>query len=161
MRAGYLRRAGRRLADGFTQLIAEQAARSRSANIGPAQPRLPHEEPQSHYVLFNIEAPAPAIAELSERADQRGVLRYHPQGRPARGSTSPVMQSRGSRQDRPRRDHDRYGEGRTAEPRENGEAIPERAIERPTGSAGRNRRQRNRRQGSAAESRRPRKRWKT
>jgi hypothetical protein len=46
---------------------------------------------------------------------------------------SPVMQSRGSREDRPRRDRDRYGEGRDRyEPRESSEAIPERAVERPS-----------------------------
>jgi hypothetical protein len=43
------------------------------------------------------------------------------------------MQSRGSREDRPRRDRERYGEGRDRyEPRESSETpIPERAVERP------------------------------
>jgi small subunit ribosomal protein S6 len=67
---------------------------------------------KGHYVLMNIEAPPAAIAELERTMRiNEDVLRYltlrveqHEEG------PSPIMQSRGSREDRPRRDRDRYGE---------------------------------------------------
>jgi small subunit ribosomal protein S6 len=66
-------------------------------------------------VLFNIEAPAPAIAELERTMRiNEDVLRYltirvdaHEEG------PSPIMLNRGSRDDRPRRsDRDRYEDRR-------------------------------------------------
>ena len=75
---------------------------------------------KGHYVLFNIDAPAAAIAELERTMRiNEDVIRYltlrvdqHDEG------PSPIMQSRGSREDRPRRDRDRY------DPREPAEAPP-------------------------------------
>ena len=70
---------------------------------------------KGHYVLFNIDAPAPAIAELERTMRiNEDVIRYltirvdtHDD------APSVIMQSRGSRDDRQRRgDRERYGEGR-------------------------------------------------
>jgi small subunit ribosomal protein S6 len=76
---------------------------------------------KGHYVLMNVDAPAPAIAELERTMRiNEDVLRYltirveaHEEG------PSAVMQNRGSREDRQRRgdrdrdrDRDRYGDGR-------------------------------------------------
>jgi small subunit ribosomal protein S6 len=104
------------LADAFTQLIAEQGGEVkkreywglRNLTYGMNKNR------KGHYVLFNIEAPAPAIAELERTMRiNEDVLRYltlriekFDEG------PSAIMQSRGSREDRPRRDRDRFGEPR-------------------------------------------------
>ena len=65
---------------------------------------------KGHYVLFNIEAPAPAIAELERTMRiNEDVLRYLTiRVDQLEEGPSPIMQSRGSREDRPRRDRDRY-----------------------------------------------------
>ena len=65
---------------------------------------------KGHYVLFNIEAPAAAIAELERTMRiNEDVLRYLTlRVDQLEEGPSPVMQSRGSREDRPRRDRDRY-----------------------------------------------------
>jgi small subunit ribosomal protein S6 len=108
------------LADTFTQLIADQG--------GEIKKR------EGHYMLFNIDAPAAAIAELERTMRiNEDVLRYLTlRVEQLEEGPSPVMQSRGSREDRPRRDRDRYGEGREryGEPRE-AERPPERAAEQP------------------------------
>ncbi len=105
------------LADGFTQLIAEQGGEVKKREYWGLRNlayRM-NKNRKGHYVLFNIEGPAAAIAELERTMRiNEDVLRYlslrvdsHEEG------PSPVMQSRGSREDRPRRgDRDRYGEGR-------------------------------------------------
>jgi small subunit ribosomal protein S6 len=81
-------------------------------------------------MLFNIDAPAPAIAELERTMRiNEDVLRYLTlRVDQLDEGQSPVMQSRGSREDRPRRDRDRYGEGREryGEPRD-----AERTVDRP------------------------------
>ena len=65
---------------------------------------------KGHYVLFNIEAPPAAIAELERTMRiNEDVLRYLTlRVDQLEEGPSPVMQSRGSREDRPRRDRDRY-----------------------------------------------------
>jgi small subunit ribosomal protein S6 len=89
-------------------------------------------------MLFNIEAPAAAIAELERTMRiNEDVLRYLTlRVEQLDEAPSPVMQSRGSREDRPRRDRDRYDRDRY-EPRDGGDAapVPERAVERPAGEA--------------------------
>ena len=117
------------LADAFTQLIAEQGGEIKKREYWGLRNlayRM-NKNRKGHYVLMNIEAPAPAIAELERTMRiSEDVLRYLT----LRVDTldegqSPIMQSRGSREDRPRRDRERYGEGR--EGRESGgeRAAPE------------------------------------
>ncbi len=69
---------------------------------------------KGHYILFNIEAPPAAIAELERTMRiNEDVLRYLTlRIEKVDEGPSPIMQSRGSREDRPRRDRDRYGEPR-------------------------------------------------
>ena len=89
---------------------------------------------KGHYVLFNIESPPAAIAELERTMRiNEDVLRYLTlRVDQLEEAPSPVMQSRGSREDRPRRDRDRYGEGREryGEPRD-AERSAERPADRP------------------------------
>ena len=85
-------------------------------------------------MLFNIDAPAAAIAELERTMRiNEDVLRYLTlRVDQLDEAPSAVMQSRGSREDRPRRDRDRYGEGREryGEPRD-AERSAERPADRP------------------------------
>jgi small subunit ribosomal protein S6 len=69
---------------------------------------------KGHYVLFNIEAPAPAIAELERTMRiNEDVLRYLTiRVDELEEGPSPVMLNRGGREDRPRRDRDRYDDRR-------------------------------------------------
>lgn len=118
------------LADGFTQLITENggAVKKREywglRNLAYRMKK----NRKGHYVLFNLDAPASAIVELERTMRiNEDVLRYLT----IRVDTldegpSAIMQSRSSREDRPRRgDRERFGEGR--ETRENAERSPERA----------------------------------
>lgn len=117
------------LADGFVQLIADQGGEVKKREYWGLRNlayRM-NKNRKGHYVLFNIDAPAPAIAELERTMRiNEDVLRYltirvdtHDEG------PSPVMQNRGSREDRPRRsDRDRY-EDRGERDR------PDRPAERP------------------------------
>src|ERR1044071_5545350 len=95
------------LADGFTQLISEQGGEVKKREYWGLR-NLAYrmkKNRKGHYVLFNIDAPAPAVAEIERpMLINEDVLRYltirvdkHEEG------PSPVMQSRGSREDRPRR----------------------------------------------------------
>ena len=105
------------LSDSFTQLIAEHGGEIKKREYWGLR-NLAYRmntNRKGHYVLFNIDAPPAAIAELERTMRiNEDVLRYltlrvdkHEEG------PSPVMQNRGSREDRPRRsDRDRYGEGR-------------------------------------------------
>ena len=104
------------LADSFTQLISEQGGEVKKREYWGLRNltyRM-NKNRKGHYILFNIEAPAPAIAELERTMRiNEDVLRYltlrvdkFDEG------PSPIMQSRGSREDRPRRDRDRFGEPR-------------------------------------------------
>ncbi len=101
------------LADTFTQLIADQGGevkKRESWGLRNLAYRM-NKNRKGHYVLFNIDAPAGAIAELERTMRiNEDVLRYltirvdeHEEG------PSPIMLNRGSRDDRPRRsDRDRY-----------------------------------------------------
>ncbi len=105
------------LADGFAQLIADQGGEVKKREnwgLRNLAYRM-NKNRKGHYVLFNIEAPAAAIAELERTMRiNEDVVRYLT----LRVDTldeapSAIMQNRGSREDRPRRsDRDRYGEGR-------------------------------------------------
>ena len=119
------------LADGFAAVITEnggQVTKREYWGLRNLAYRM-NKNRKGHYVLFHIEAPAAAIAELERTMRiNEDVLRYltlrvdkFDEG------PSPIMQSRGSREDRPRRsDRDRY------EPREE-RSGGER--ERPAGEA--------------------------
>jgi small subunit ribosomal protein S6 len=129
------------LADTFTQLIAEQGGEIKKREYWGLRNlayRM-NKNRKGHYILFNIDAPAPAIAELERTMRiNEDVVRYLTLRVDAlEEGPSSAMQSRGSREDRPRRsDRDRYGEGRErfGEPRESGERPGERpAGERPSG----------------------------
>ncbi len=115
------------LADTFTQLIAEQGGEIKKREywgLRNLSYRM-NKNRKGHYVLFNIEAPAPAVAELERTMRiNEDVLRYLTlRVEELDEGASPVMQSRGSREDRPRRDRDRDRyEGRERyEPREGAE----------------------------------------
>jgi len=124
------------LADTFTQLVADQGGEIKKREYWGLRNlafRM-NKNRKGHYMLFNIDAPAPAIAELERTMRiNEDVLRYLTlRVDQLDEGPSAVMQSRGSREDRPRRDRDRYGEGREryGEPRD-AERPPERAVERP------------------------------
>jgi small subunit ribosomal protein S6 len=105
------------LADGFTQLIADNGGEVKKREYWGLR-NLAYrmrKNRKGHYVLMNLEAPPPAVAELERTMRiNEDVLRYltirveaHEEG------PSAVMQNRGSRDDRGRRgDRDRYGDGR-------------------------------------------------
>jgi small subunit ribosomal protein S6 len=123
------------LADTFTQLIAEHGGEVKKREYWGLRNlayRM-NKNRKGHYVLFNIDAPPPAIAELERTMRiNEDVLRYLTIRVEALDEgQSPIMQSRGSREDRPRRsDRDRYGDGR--EPA--GERPPpagDRPVEQP------------------------------
>jgi len=104
------------LADGFTQLIAEQGGQVKKREYWGLRNlayRM-NKNRKGHYILFNIEAPPAAIAELERTMRiNEDVLRYLTlRIEKVDEGPSPIMQSRGSREDRPRRDRDRYGESR-------------------------------------------------
>jgi small subunit ribosomal protein S6 len=117
------------LADGFTQLISEQGGEIKKREYWGLR-NLAYrmkKNRKGHYVLFNIEAPPAAIAELERTMRiNEDVLRYLTlRVDQLEEGPSPVMQSRGSREDRPRRDRDRYGEPR--EGRDGGDRGGERS----------------------------------
>ncbi|HEU0217394.1 MAG TPA: 30S ribosomal protein S6 [Stellaceae bacterium] len=101
------------LADQFTQLIADQGGEVKKREnwgLRNLAYRM-NKNRKGHYVLFNIEAPAPAIAELERTMRiNEDVLRYLTiKVDELEEGPSPVMLNRGSREDRPRRsDRDRY-----------------------------------------------------
>ena len=101
------------LADGFTQLIAEQGGEIKKREYWGLR-NLAYrmkKNRKGHYVLFNIEAPPAAIFELERTMRiNEDVLRYLTiRVDELEEGPSPVMLNRGSREDRPRRsDRDRY-----------------------------------------------------
>ena len=120
------------LADGFAQLIAEQGGEVKKREnwgLRNLAYRM-NKNRKGHYVLFNIEAPAAAIAELERTMRiNEDVVRYLTLRVDQLEETpSAVMQNRGSREDRPRRDRDRYGEGRE---RYGESRDAERTVDRP------------------------------
>jgi len=128
------------LADTFTQLVADQGGEIKKREYWGLRNlafRM-NKNRKGHYMLFNIDAPAAAIAELERTMRiNEDVLRYLTlRVDQLDEGPSAVMQSRGSREDRPRRDRDRYGEGREryGEPRDAerpADRPAERAVERP------------------------------
>lgn len=133
------------LADSFTQLIADNGGEVKKREYWGLR-NLAYrmrKNRKGHYVLMNLAAPAPAIAELERTMRiNEDVLRYLTiRVDTLEEAPSAVMQSRGSRDDRQRRgdrDRDRYGESREArdggaERGATGERpVPERAApERP------------------------------
>ena len=101
------------LADTFTQLITEQGGEVKKREnwgLRNLAYRM-NKNRKGHYVLFNIEAPAPAIAELERTMRiNEDVLRYMTiRVDELEEGPSPIMLNRGGREDRPRRsDRDRY-----------------------------------------------------
>jgi small subunit ribosomal protein S6 len=101
------------LADTFTQLIAEQGGEVKKREVWGLRNlayRM-NKNRKGHYVLFNIDAPPPAIAELERTMRiNEDVLRYLTiRVDELEEGPSAVMLNRGSREDRPRRsDRDRY-----------------------------------------------------
>ncbi len=120
------------LADSFTQLIADQGGEVKKREYWGLRNlayRM-NKNRKGHYVLFNIDAPAPAIAELERTMRiNEDVLRYMTiRVDELEEGPSPVMQNRGSREDRPRRsDRERYGEGRGDDARERADRCAGRA----------------------------------
>ena len=101
------------LADTFAQLITEQGGEVKKREnwgLRNLAYRMSKNR-KGHYVLLNIDAPAPAIAELERTMRiNEDVLRYLTiRVDELEEGPSPVMLNRGSRDDRPRRsDRDRY-----------------------------------------------------
>jgi len=124
------------LADGFAQLIAEQGGEVKKREnwgLRNLAYRM-NKNRKGHYVMFNIDAPAAVIAELERTMRiNEDVLRYLTlRVDQLEEGPSPIMQNRGSREDRPRRS-ERYGEGRDGrDGRDGGERPPN---ERPVGEA--------------------------
>ena len=123
------------LADTFTQLIADQGGEVKKREYWGLRNltyRM-NKNRKGHYVLFNIEAPAAAVAELERTMRiNEDILRYLTlRVDKLEEGPSPIMQNRGSREDRPRRsDRDRYGESR--ESRDGGERP---VVDRPPAEA--------------------------
>jgi small subunit ribosomal protein S6 len=124
------------LADAFTQLIAEQGGEVKKREYWGLRNlayRM-NKNRKGHYVLFNIDGPAAAIAELERTMRiNEDVLRYLTlRVDKLEEGASPIMQNRGSREDRPRRsDRDRYERNEEAPapapaPAAAAAAIPER-----------------------------------
>jgi small subunit ribosomal protein S6 len=104
------------LADQFTQLISEhggEVKKRENWGLRNLAYRM-NKNRKGHYVLFNIDAPPPAIAELERTMRiNEDVLRYLTIRVDAlEEGPSPVMLNRGGREDRPRRDRDRYDDRR-------------------------------------------------
>ena len=125
------------LADTFTQLIADQGGEVKKREywgLRNLSYRM-NKNRKGHYVLFNIDAPPPAIAEMERTMRiNEDVLRFltiRVDG--LEEGPSAVMQSRGRSDDRPRRS---FGDDRP--PRGYGEDRPPREPprEQPTASEG-------------------------
>jgi small subunit ribosomal protein S6 len=104
------------LADQFTQLISEHGGEIKKREnwgLRNLAYRM-NKNRKGHYVLFNIDAPAPAVAELERTMRiNEDVLRYLTiRVDELEEGPSPVMLNRGGREDRPRRDRDRYDDRR-------------------------------------------------
>ena len=103
------------LADQFTQLISEQGGevmKRENWGLRNLAYRM-NKNRKGHYVLFHIDAPSTAVAELERTMRiNEDVLRYLTiRVAEFDENPSPIMQSRGSRDDRPRRsDRDRYAD---------------------------------------------------
>ena len=128
------------LADTFTQLITEhggEVKKRENWGLRNLAYRMSKNR-KGHYVLFNIDAPAPAIAELERTMRiNEDVLRYLTiRVDELEEGPSPIMLNRGSREDRPRRgDRDRYDD--RGDRGDRGDRVPyERApVEAPVEAA--------------------------
>jgi len=117
------------LTDTFTQLVADNGGEVKKREYWGLR-NLAYrmrKNRKGHYLLFNIEAPPAALAELERTMRiNEDVIRYLTLRVDAlEEGPSVVMQNRGGRDDRQRRgDRERFGEGR--------ETGPERpAVDRP------------------------------
>jgi small subunit ribosomal protein S6 len=107
------------LADTFTQLVTDNGGEVKKREYWGLR-NLAYrmrKNRKGHYVLFNIDAPPAAIAELERTMRiNEDVIRYLTIRVDALDDgPSVIMQSRGSRDDRQRRgagDRERYGDGR-------------------------------------------------
>ena len=107
------------LADTFTQLVTDNGGEVKKREYWGLR-NLAYrmrKNRKGHYVLFNIDAPPAAIAELERTMRiNEDVIRYLTIRVDALDDgPSLIMQSRGSRDDRQRRgagDRERYGDGR-------------------------------------------------
>ena len=107
------------LADTFTQLVTDNGGEVKKREYWGLRSlayRM-RKNRKGHYVLLNIDAPPPAIAELERTMRiNEDVIRYLTIRVDALDEApSVIMQSRGSRDDRQRRgsgDRERYGDGR-------------------------------------------------
>jgi small subunit ribosomal protein S6 len=122
------------LADSFAQLIADNGGEVKKREYWGLR-NLAYrmrKNRKGHYMLMNLAAPAPAIAELERTMRiNEDVLRYLTIRVDAlEEGPSAVMQSRGSRDDRQRRDRDRDRYGESRDGRESRDGAVERA-ERP------------------------------
>ena len=107
------------LADGFTQLVADNGGEVKKREywgLRNLSYRM-RKNRKGHYVLLNIDAPPEAVAELERTMRiNEDVIRYLTIRVDALDEApSVVMQSRGSRDDRPRRgpgERERFGDGR-------------------------------------------------
>jgi small subunit ribosomal protein S6 len=107
------------LADGFAQLIADNGGEIKKREYWGLR-NLAYrmkKNRKGHYVLFHVQAPAPALAELERTMRiNEDVLRYLTIRVDAFDEgPSAIMLSRGGRDDRARRgsgDRERYGEPR-------------------------------------------------
>ena len=107
------------LADGFAQLIADNGGEIKKREYWGLR-NLAYrmkKNRKGHYVLFHVQAPAPALAELERTMRiNEDVLRYLTIRVDAFDEgPSAIMLSRGGRDDRSRRgsgDRERYGEPR-------------------------------------------------
>ena len=108
------------LADTFTQLVVDNGGEVKKREYWGLR-NLAYrmrKNRKGHYILFNIDAPAPAIAELERTMRiNEDVIRYLTIRVDAlEEAPSVIMQSRGSRDDRQRRgDRERSGDGREVE----------------------------------------------
>jgi small subunit ribosomal protein S6 len=119
------------LADQFTQLLGEhggEVKKRENWGLRNLAYRM-NKNRKGHYVLFNIDAPAPAIAELERTMRiNEDVLRYLTIRVDAlEEAPSPIMLNRGSREDRPRRD--RYDDRGDRDRREDRGPPPEASAE--------------------------------
>ena len=107
------------LADGFTQLVTDNGGEVKKREYWGLR-NLAYrmrKNRKGHYVLFNIDAPPAAIAELERTMRiNEDVIRYLTlRVDSLEEGPSVIMQNRGSRDDRQRRssgERERFGEGR-------------------------------------------------
>jgi small subunit ribosomal protein S6 len=124
------------LADTFTQLVADNGGEVKKREYWGLR-NLTYrmrKNRKGHYVLLNLSAPPAAVSELERTMRiNEDVIRYLTiRVDELEEGPSVVMQSRGSRDDRPRRgDRERSGEGREMERPAAERPVPEPALPEP------------------------------